>query len=156
MTISVTASYSLKKIRKWNTCWSIFNSSSYTSKSYRTLPRRHTFVSNIAWFTELFPKEKFKRCGYSNNTKKNTWHFPLIISVINKWVWLAQTLNYGTTLCKMHLSHLKRSQTHIYLTSTVKHYTKHIQVASNYNASPCMAIQIYSTTDAKLYKIAPL
>ena len=41
-------------------------------------------------------------------------------------------------------------------TSTVKHYTKHIQVASNYNASPCMAIQIYLTTDAKLYKIAPL
>lgn len=108
--LRITSSCIFKKSIKCNICQSILNSSSYTSNSYWTLPRRHLLISNIAWLTKLFPKEKFQRwlCGYSNNTRKKIWHFSLIISV-NEWVWLAQMLNYETTLCKMHLLHLKRS-----------------------------------------------
>lgn len=109
--LSITSSYIFKKSIKCNICQSIFNSSSYTSNSYWTLPRRHMFISNIAWFTKFFPKENSKG-GYvamQTSLGKKSDILSLIISVLNEWVWLAQMSNYETTLCKMHLLHLKRS-----------------------------------------------
>lgn len=110
--LSITSSYIFLKIHKHNIYQSIFNSFSYTSKSYWTLPKKHVFVSNTAWFTKFFPPLQNSKDGYVDIQTllgEKIWYLSLIISVINESTWLAQMLNYETTLCKMHLLHLKRS-----------------------------------------------